>query len=60
MVGRPKKRSGFRGALNNGAKKFIYDETENKDFTFESSNTILNSSDVIIGLLEIRCTYFKH
>ena len=42
MVRRYKECSGFCGALN-GSKKIIYNETENKDFTLQSSNTILNS-----------------
>ena len=49
MIGRPKKPSRFRGALNNGSKKIISDETENKDFTLQSSNTILNSCRTVIS-----------
>ena len=48
MVGRPKKRSGFRDALNNGSKKYIYVDAENKDFTLKRSNTILSSSRVLL------------
>ena len=42
MVGRPKKRSGFRGALNNGSKKFICDNHGSVDFNVEKSNTHLS------------------
>lgn len=37
MAGRSKKRSGFNCALNNGSKKFIYNETESKGFNLQSS-----------------------
>ena len=43
-----KKASGFRGTLNNGSKKVVYIETENKDFTLQSSNIILNTSKILI------------
>ena len=48
MVGRPKKRSGFRVSLNNDSKNFIFNVTENEDFTLQSTNTILNSSRIVI------------
>ena len=48
MVGRYKKPSGFISASKDGSKKFIYDETENKDFTLQNSNTILNTSMIVI------------
>ena len=48
MVGRSKKPSGFRGTLNNGSKQVVYIETENKDFTLQISNIILNSSRIVI------------
>lgn len=35
MVGRPAKRLRFRRTSNNGSENFIYNETENKDFTLQ-------------------------
>ena len=66
MVGRPKKRSGFKGDLNNGSENFIFNETENEGFTLQSANTILNSYRIVIPFHPIdrnwqvtQCRFFE-